>query len=89
MCANSLFNRYIMYATPTLCNALDLDIRLLPFDAFKKSQDTSLSEVLCKLILIICMIFLFLQCVSTVIIVYIIISPLNSYLYVHWIFDFK
>ena len=31
------------------------------------------------------MIFLFLQCVSTVIIVYIIISPLNSYLYVHWI----
>ena len=29
------------------------------------------------------MIFLFLQCVSTVIIVYIIISPLNSYLYIH------
>ena len=34
------------------------------------------------------MIFLFLQCVSTVIIVYIIISPLNSYLYIHWILDF-
>ena len=33
------------------------------------------------------MIFLFLQCVSTVIIVYIIISPLNSYLYIHWILD--
>ena len=30
---------------------------------------------------------MFLQCVSTVIIVYIIISPLNSYLYIHWIFD--
>ena len=28
------------------------------------------------------MIFLFLQCVSTVIIVYIIISPLNLYLYI-------
>ena len=28
---------------------------------------------------------MFLQCVSTVIIVYIIISPLNSYLYIHWI----
>ena len=42
----------------------------------------------CKLILIIFMIFLFLQCVSTVIIVYIIISPLNSYLYIHWILDF-
>ena len=40
-------------------------------------------------IFIICMIFLFLQCVSTVIIVYIIISPLNSYLYIHWILDFK
>ena len=34
------------------------------------------------------MIFLFLQCVSTVIIVYIIISPLKSYLYIHWILDF-
>ena len=36
-----------------------------------------------------CIIFLFLQCVSTVIIVHIIISPLNSYLYIHWILDFK
>ena len=35
------------------------------------------------------MIFLFLQYVSTVIIVYIIISPLNSYLYIHWILDLK
>ena len=60
----------------------------------KNSQDTFLSEVLCNLILIvfiiiICIIFMFLQCVSTVIIVYIIISPLNSYLYIHWILDFK
>ena len=31
------------------------------------------------------MIFLFLRCVSAVVIVYIIISPLNSYLYIHWI----
>ena len=37
----------------------------------------------------ICIIYLFLQCVSTMIIVYIIISPLYSYLYIHWIFDFK
>ena len=52
-CANSFFDRCFVYAAPTLWNALDLDIRLLPFDAFKKkSQDTSLSEVLCKLILI-------------------------------------
>ena len=35
------------------------------------------------------MIFMFLQCVSTVIIVFIIISPLNSYLYIHWILDLK
>ena len=40
-------------------------------------------------IYIICIIFMFLQCVSTVIIVYIIISSLNSYLYIHWILDFK
>ena len=36
MCSNSLFDRYLMYAAPTLWNALDLDIRLLPFDTFKK-----------------------------------------------------
>ena len=56
-CANSFFDRSFMYAVPTLWNALDLDIRLLPFDAFKKSQDTSLSEVVCILILIIFILF--------------------------------
>ena len=89
MCVNSFFDRSFMYAAPTLWNALDLDIRLLPFDAFKKSQDTSLFKVLCKLILMIYILFLFLRCVSTVIIVYIIIFPLNSYLYIDWILDFK
>ena len=85
-CANSFFDRSCVYAAPTLWNALDLDFRLLPFDALKKGQDTSLSEVL---IYIICMICMFLQSVSTVIILYIIISPLNLYLYILWIFDFK
>ena len=68
-CANSFFDRSFMYAAPTLWNTLDLDIRLLPFDTFKKSvktqwlgrekkcQDTSLSEVLCKLILIVFILF--------------------------------
>ena len=47
-----------MYAAPTLWNALDLDIQLLPFDAFKKkSQDASLFKVLCKLILMIYILF--------------------------------
>ena len=58
MCANSFFDRSFMYAAPTLWNALDLDIRLLPFDALKKkSQDTSLFKVLCKLILMIYILF--------------------------------
>ena len=38
MCANSFFDRSFMYAVPTLWNALDLDNRLLPFDAFKKES---------------------------------------------------
>ena len=38
MCANSLFDRSFMYAAPTLWNDLHLDIRLLPFDAFKKES---------------------------------------------------
>ena len=41
-CAHSFFVRYFVYAAPTLWNALDLDIRLLPFDAFKKRVKTHL-----------------------------------------------
>ena len=56
-CANSFFGRSFVYAAP-LWNVIDLDIRLLPFDTFKKKcQDTSLSEVLCKLILIVFILF--------------------------------
>ena len=35
-CSNSFFDRSFVYAALTLWNPLDLDIRLLPFDAFKK-----------------------------------------------------
>ena len=41
-CANSFFDRSFVYAAPTLWNALDLDIRLLPFDTLKKSVKTHL-----------------------------------------------
>ena len=41
-CANSFFDISFVYAAPTLWNALDLDIRLLPFDTFKKSVKTHL-----------------------------------------------
>ena len=59
---HSLIN-FCVHAAPTLWNALDLDIRLLPFDAFKKkSQDTSLSEVLCTLILIVFILFVLYLC---------------------------
>ena len=37
-CANSFFDSLFVYAAPTLWNALDLDIRLLPCDAFKKES---------------------------------------------------
>ena len=50
MCANSLFERSFMYATHTLWNTIDLDYCLV---RLKKYQDTSFSEVFCKLILII------------------------------------
>ena len=41
-CVNSFFDRYFVYAAPALWNALDLDIRLLPSDAFKKRVKTHL-----------------------------------------------
>ena len=42
MCANSFFDQSCMHAAPTLRNALDLDIILLPFDASKKRVKTHL-----------------------------------------------
>ena len=36
--ANLFVDRSFVYAAPTLWNALDLDIRLLPFDVFKKES---------------------------------------------------
>ena len=41
-CANSFFDQSFMYDATTLWNALDLDIRLLPFDALKKGVKTHL-----------------------------------------------
>ena len=41
--ANSFVDRSFVYAAPTLWNALDLDIILLPFDTFKKSVKTHLN----------------------------------------------
>ena len=41
-CANSFFDKSFVYAAPTLWNALDLYIRLLPFDTFKKGVKTHL-----------------------------------------------
>ena len=62
-CANSFFDRSLEYAAPTLWNALDFDIRLLPFDAFKKRVKTHpLSQVLCKLILIVFILFVLYLC---------------------------
>ena len=42
MYANSFFDQSFMFAAPTLWNAFDLDIRLFPFDAFKKRVKTHL-----------------------------------------------
>ena len=88
-CANLLFDRSFVYAAPTLWNALDLDIRLWPFDTFKKSVKTHLYLKYFVNLFLLYLYYLYDISVCTVIIVYIIISPLNSYLYIHWILDFK
>ena len=53
--ANSFFDRFFVYAAPPLWNAIDLDD--CPLMRPKKSQYTSRSEVPCKLILIMFIIF--------------------------------
>ena len=41
-CVNSFFDRSFVYTAPILWNALNLDMRVLSFDAFKKSRHNSL-----------------------------------------------
>ena len=48
-CANSFFDRSFVYAAPTLWNALDLYIRLLPFDTFKEMYIDLLMNLECLL----------------------------------------
>ena len=42
ICANSFFHKSFMYAAPTLCNVIDLDIRSLAFDTSKRGVKTHL-----------------------------------------------
>ena len=62
MCANSFFDRSFMYAAPTLWNALDLDIRLLPLDAFKIVKTHLYLKYFAKLILMIYILFVLYFC---------------------------
>ena len=62
---HSLIQSFV-YAAPTLWNALDLDIRLLPFDAFKKRVKTHLYLKYCKLILIVFILFVLYLCFCNV-----------------------
>ena len=61
-CANSFFDKSFVYAAPTLWNALDLDIRLLPFNAFKKRVKTHIYLKYCKLIPIVFILFVLYLC---------------------------
>ena len=71
-----------MYSAPRLWNALDLNMRLLPFHYFKKEAKTSLSEVLCKLILVN---YRFIVSHEESIYIYIYIYIYNSYFNVRFI----
>ena len=96
-----VFDQYLTfhYHISGICKSTNFHLRgigriqnLLTFDATAQlihALITSRLDFCNRIIYLMCIIFMFLQCVSTVIIVYIIISPLNSYLYIHWILDFK
>ena len=81
-CSNTLLDRSFIYAAPYKWNKLSECIRTLNFDSFRKSVKT--------------MFFYRTIWRLTENNVYIIVngsycfySPVNSYLYIHWILDFK
>ena len=95
-------NRYGSGCAGTRTTDLSLSGRMLYYWAtydlwliamlYCMSERACLLHILCVSAIHYSIIFLFLQCVSTVIIVYIIISPLNLYIYIlynaHWILEF-
>ena len=83
-CSNTFLERSFIYAAPCEWNKLSEHIRTSNFDCFRKSVKTIwMLTVNVYIIIIYDVITLdYYKCI-------LLYSPLNSYLYVHWILNFK
>ena len=90
-CYNTfLFKRSFIYAAPSEWNKLSEYIRTANFDCFRKSVKTMLfTQQLWMLTVNVNIIVIYDVITVDYCKCILLYSPLNSYLYVHWILDFK
>ena len=85
-CSNTFLERSFIYAAPCEWNKLSEHIRTSNFDCFRKSVIYTTIWMLTVNVYIIVIYEVITVDYCKCILLY---SPLNSYLYVHWILDFK
>ena len=88
-CSNTFLERSFIYAAPCEWNKLSEHSRTSNFDCFRKSVKTMLFTTIWMLTVNVYVIVIY-DVITVDYCKYILLySPLNSYLYVHWILDFK
>ena len=89
-CSNTFLERSFIYAAPCEWNKLSEHIRTSNFDCFRKSV---LNNVIYTTIWMLTVNVYIIVIYDVITVDYckciLLYSPLNSYLYVHWILDFK
>ena len=89
-CSNTFLERSFIYAAPCEWNKLSEHIRTSNFDCFRKSVKSNVIYTTIWMLTVNVYIIVIYDVITVdyckCILLY---SPLNSYLYVHWILDFK
>ena len=89
-CSNTFLERSFIYAAPCEWNKLSEHIRTSNFDCFRKSVKNNVIYTTIWMLTVNVYIIVIYDVITVdyckCILLY---SPLNSYLYVHWILDFK
>ena len=89
-CSNTFLERSFIYDAPCEWNKLSECIRTSNFDSFRKSGKTIYTTIWMlsenNVYIIVIYVVITVNYCKLMLLLY---SPLNSYLYVHWILDFK
>ena len=88
-CSNTFLERSFIYAAPCEWNKLSEHIRTSNFDCFRKSVKNVIYTTIWMLTVNVYIIVIYDMITVDYCKCILLYSPLNSYLYVHWILDFK